>query len=75
PISSNPERTFGLTGLLLTANRARLQPDIIGVSMAVGSWDKEGIINIVDEQLSARRRKEQDIHGRKVTQHHAKTSD
>jgi len=43
--------------------------------MAVGSWDKEGIINIVDGQLSARRRKGQDIHGRKVTQHHAKTSD
>jgi hypothetical protein len=37
PISSDPERTFSLTGLLLTANRARLQPDIIGVSMAVGS--------------------------------------
>jgi hypothetical protein len=43
--------------------------------MAVGSWDKEGIIDIVDGQLSARRKKEQDIHCRKVTQHHAKTRD
>jgi hypothetical protein len=43
--------------------------------MAVGSWDKEGVIDTVDGQLSARRRKEQDIHGRKVTQHHAKTRD
>ena len=42
--------------------------------MAVGSWDKEGIIDIVDWQLK-RPQKEQDIHGRKVTQHHAKTHD
>jgi hAT family C-terminal dimerisation region len=51
PMSSDPERTFSLTGLLLTANRARLQPDIIGVSMAVGSWDKEVIIDMVGGQL------------------------
>ncbi len=51
PISSDPERIFNLTGLLLTANRARLQSDIIGASMAMGSWDKEGVINIVDGQL------------------------
>ena len=36
----------------------------------VGLWDKEGIINIVDRQL-----KEQDIYGRKMTQHHAKARD
>jgi len=42
--------------------------------MAVGSWDKEGIIDIVDRQLK-HPQKEQDIHGRKVTQHHAKTRD
>jgi hypothetical protein len=58
PMSSDPERTFSLTGLLLTANRARLQPDITGVLMAVGLRDKEGVINTVDGQLSARRRKE-----------------
>jgi len=29
----------------------RLRPDIIGALMAVGSWDKEGIIDIVDGQL------------------------
>ena len=51
PMSSDPERIFSLTGLLLTANRARLQSDIIGASMAMGSWDKEGVINIVDGQL------------------------
>ncbi len=37
PMSADPERIFSLTGLLLTANRARLRPDIIGASMAVGS--------------------------------------
>ena len=48
PMSLDPERIFSLTGLLLTANHARLRPDIIGASMAVGSWDKEGIIDIVE---------------------------
>jgi hypothetical protein len=42
-----PKRIFSLTG----ANRARLRPNIIGASMAVGSWDKEGITNIVNGQL------------------------
>ena len=66
PMSSDPERIFSLTGLLLTVNRTRLQPNIIGASMAVGSCDKEGIIDIVDGQLKCSQ-KEQDIHGRKVT--------
>ena len=48
PISSDPERIFSLIGLLLTANRAQLRPDIIRVLMAVRSWDKKGIINTVD---------------------------
>ena len=51
PMLSDPERIFSLTGLPLTSNRARLQSDIIGASMAMGSWDKEGIINIVDGRL------------------------
>jgi len=51
PISSDPKRIFSLIGLLLTPNRARLQSDIIGALMAVGSWDKEGVIKIVDGQL------------------------
>jgi len=42
--------------------------------MVVGSWGKEGIIDMADGQLK-RPQKEQDIHGRKVTQHHAKTHD
>lgn len=51
PMSSDPERIFSLTGLLLTANRARLPSDIIGASMAVELWDKEGVIDMVDGQL------------------------
>jgi len=50
-MSLDPEHIFSLTGLLLTTNRARLRPDIIGASMAAESWDKEGIIDIVDGQL------------------------
>jgi hypothetical protein len=50
-ISSDPERIFSLTGLLLTPNRARLQSNIIGALMAVGLWDKVGVIKIVDRQL------------------------
>ena len=48
-MSADPKHIFSLMGLLLTANRIQLQPDIIRASMAVGSWDKEGIINIVDK--------------------------
>ena len=51
PISSDPKHIFNLIGLLLTANRVRLQSDIIGALMAIGLWDKEGIINMVDGQL------------------------
>jgi len=51
PISADPKRIFSLIGLLLTANHTQLQPDIIGASIAVGFWDKEGIINMVDGQL------------------------
>ena len=42
---------FSLTNLLLTANHARLQSNIIGASIALGSWDREGVINIVGGQL------------------------
>ena len=51
PMLLEPERIFSLMGLLLTPNRARLQSNIIGALMAVGSWDREGIIKIVDGQL------------------------
>ena len=71
PMSLDPERIFSLTGLLLTANRARLPSDIIGISMAVGSWDKEGVIDMVDEQSKRRRRKQRYRCGRKVSQYHA----
>jgi hypothetical protein len=50
PMSLDPERIFSLTDLLLTANRARLPSDIIGASMAVGSWDKESVIDMVNGQ-------------------------
>jgi len=51
PMLLDPKRIFSLMGLLLTPNRARLQSDIIGALMAVGSWDKEGVIKIVNGQL------------------------
>ena len=35
----------------MASNRAQLQSDITGASMAVGLWDREGIIKIVDGQL------------------------
>ena len=47
-MSLDPKHIFSLTGLLLTANRTRLRPNIIGASMAVGSRDNEGIINIIN---------------------------
>ena len=50
-ILSNPKYIFNLIGLLFTANYIQQQSNIIGALMAVGSWDKEGIINIVDGQL------------------------
>ena len=43
--------TVILTRLLLITNHTRLRPNIIRALMAVGSWDKEGIIDIVDGQL------------------------
>jgi hypothetical protein len=51
PMSLDPERIFSLTSLLLTDNRARLQSNIIGASMVVGSWNKKGVTDIVDGQL------------------------
>jgi len=56
-ISLDPERIFSLIGLLLTPNCTRLQSDIIRASMAVGSWDKKGVIKIVDGQLRRPRKK------------------
>jgi len=41
--------------------------------MAMGLWDKEGVINIVDGRLSQLQREEQGLYSRKVSQHHAKT--
>ena len=71
PMSLDPERIFSLTGLLLTANRARLPSDTIGASMAVGSWNKEGVIDMVDGQ-SKRPQKEGKVRmRRKVSQYHA----
>ena len=50
-ISSDPKCIFNLTSLLFTANHTWLQSDIIRALMAIGSWDEEGVINIVDRQL------------------------
>ena len=57
PISLDPEQIFSLIGLLLTANYIQLWLNIISVSMAVGLWDKEGVINIINKQLSTIERK------------------
>ena len=51
PILADPKHIFSLTGLLLTANCTQLQLNIIGTSMAVELWDKEGIIDMVNRQL------------------------
>ena len=75
PTSSNPERIFSLTSLLLTASRARLQSNIIGASMALGSWDREGIINMIDGQLKRPEKEETILTGGKVSQHYSKTRD
>ena len=75
PMSSEPEQIFSLTGLLLIPNRARLQSDIIGASIAVGSWNKEAIIKTVDGQLRRPRKEGTEIHGRMVTQHRTRTRD
>ena len=50
-MSSDPERIFSLTGLLLTANRTQVESDTIGATMALRSWDKEGVIDMVDGKL------------------------
>ena len=36
----DPKPIFNLIGLLLTINRARLQPNIIKALITVGLWDK-----------------------------------
>ena len=51
PIMSDPKYIFSLTNLLLTANYIWLQSNIIGALMAIRSWDREGVINIVNRQL------------------------
>jgi len=43
--------------------------------MALGSWDREGIINMVDRQLKRSAKEETILMGEKVSQHHAKTHD
>ena len=75
PISSDPKRIFSLTGLLLTSSHARLQSDIIGASMALGLWDREGVINTVDGQLKRPAKEETILMGGKVNQRHAETRD
>ena len=43
--------------------------------MALGSWDREGVINIVDGQLKRLAKEETILTGRKVSQYHAKACD
>ena len=43
---------FSVMGLLFTSNCTCLQSDIIGALMAMGLWDKKGVINIINGRLS-----------------------
>lgn len=43
PMSDEPERIFSFSGLLTVANRGRLKTDIIGASICLANWQREGI--------------------------------
>ena len=43
--------------------------------MALGSWDREGVINMVDGQLKRQAKEETILTGGEVSQHHIKTRD
>ena len=45
----------------------QLQSDIIGALMALGSWDRGGVINIVDWQLKRRAKEEIILTGGKTS--------
>jgi hypothetical protein len=45
-MSSEPERIFSLAGQMVTAQRGRLQADIIGAAQCISSWEKSGAIQI-----------------------------
>jgi hypothetical protein len=45
-MSSEPERIFSLTGQMVTAQRGRLQADLIGAAQCISSWEKSGVIQI-----------------------------
>ncbi|KAG6980315.1 hypothetical protein Forpi1262_v017085 [Fusarium oxysporum f. sp. raphani] len=45
-MSTEPERIFSLAGQIVTAQRGRLQADIIGAAQCISSWEKNGAISI-----------------------------
>jgi hypothetical protein len=45
-MSSEPERIFSLAGYMVTAQRGRLQADIIGAAQCISSWERSGAIQI-----------------------------
>ncbi|KAF4443574.1 transposase-like protein [Fusarium austroafricanum] len=45
-MSTEPERIFSLAGQMVTAQRGRLQADIIGAAQCISSWEKSGVIQI-----------------------------
>jgi hypothetical protein len=45
-MSSEPERIFSLAGHMVTAQRGRLQADIIGAAQCISSWERSGAIQI-----------------------------
>lgn len=46
PMSSEAERIFSLSGVLLRERRARLKEDITEASELLGDWDQSGLIKI-----------------------------
>jgi hypothetical protein len=50
-MSTSNERDFNQTGLIWTSNRSTLDAEVLGATMAMASWDREMLINMVDGKL------------------------
>jgi len=50
-ISTSNERDFNQTGLIWTSNQSTLDAEVLGATMAMASWDREMLINMVDGKL------------------------
>ena len=50
-MSTSNERDFNQTGLIWTSNQSTLDAEVLGATMAMASWDREMLINMVDGKL------------------------